>query len=57
MKKFLKVLVFGSLMVASLAGCDKEETNSGTNTNNTTENNNTAEAKLTGIALNKVLLE
>ena len=58
MKKFLKAMVFGCLMLSSLVGCDKEETNNQTNnnnTNNTTENNNnnnTVEAKLTGITLN-----
>ena len=52
MKKFLKVLVFGSFLFTSLIACEKEETNNGNNTNNTNENNNTAEAKLTGIALN-----
>ena len=53
MKKFLKVLVFGSFLFTSLIACEKEETNNENNTNNTNENNNnTAEAKLTGIALN-----
>ena len=60
MKKFLKAMVFGCLMLSSLVGCDKEETNNQTNnnnTNNTTENNNNnnntvVDPKLTGITVN-----
>ena len=52
MKKILKTLLLGSLIFGSLIGCEKEETNIGTNNENNTTENNKVDPKVTGITLN-----
>ena len=52
MKKGIKLVFFGALLVGSLAACEKEEVTNNTDTKDTTTDNPVAEKTLSGITVN-----
>ena len=52
MKKRIKLVVFGALLVGSLAACEKEEQTNNSNTENNTTETPVGEKTLNGISLN-----